>query len=140
MTRNGEGSRSADVAEDDNHPGLLGSGISPGDDRTGWDEYDRASAELVYLIVELNAEASTLDDEALVEEGVMVLGELRTWREAQYLRDSALALVHGGSGERSRCGHSRIRRIADAYGSRRKRTRCRRWRQRSTSRTGQTRQ
>jgi hypothetical protein len=102
MTRNGEGSRSADIAEDDNHTGLLGSGISPGDHRTGWDEYDRASAELVYLIVELNAEASTLDDEALVEEGVMVLGDLRTWGEAQYLGDGALALVHGGSGERSR--------------------------------------
>jgi hypothetical protein len=140
VTRNGEGSWSADVAEDDNHPGLVGSGISPGDHRTGRDEHDRAGAELVYLIVELNAEASTLDDEALVEEGVMVLRDLRTRRKAQYLGNGALALVHRGSSERSRGGHGSIRRIAEAHGSRGDRNRCRWWRRRSTGSTGQGRE
>lgn len=137
MTRNRERSGSADVAEDGDHASLLASGILPGDDRTGWDEYYSSSAELVYLILEPNAEASTLDDEALVEEGVMVLGDLRTWSEAEYLGDGALALVHGGTGERSRCGYGSIRRIAEAHSSRRNWNRCRRWRRRSTGCTGQ---
>ncbi len=105
----------ADIAEDGDHASLLGSGISPGDNCTGRDEYYGSSAELVYLIVEPNAEASALDDEALVKEGVMVLSDFRPGSEAEYLGDGALALVYGATGECSRCGYGSIRRIAEAH-------------------------
>lgn len=117
MTGNRERPWSANVAEDDDHACFLCSAVSPGDDRTGWDEYDRASAEFMDLTVEVKADASALNDEALIEEGVMVLSDLRPWSETKYLGDGALALVHGGTGERSRCGYVSIRRIADAHAS-----------------------
>jgi hypothetical protein len=137
MTGNREWSWVANIAEDDNHASLLASGILPGDDRPGWDEYYSSSAEFVHLIIEPNAEVSTLDDEALVEEGVMVLCDLGTWSETEYLGDGTLALMHGSTGERARCGYGSSCRVAEAHRSRRNWNRCSIWRRRSTGCTGQ---